>query len=114
MKQICSVLAAFLLFACCAFAPQPRDRKGVAATTTEDGAVRQKALNILEARCNFCHATQNPSKVFTKDNMNDHARNIYKQVFVWRRMPKNKAVTLSAEEEQALKRWLSAHTEVKN
>ncbi|WP_118975612.1 hypothetical protein [Taibaiella koreensis] len=112
MKRIYSIAAMFLFLVCCAFAP-PRERKGGPEAATEDKELKQKALNILEAKCNFCHATKNPSKVFTLENMNDHAGNIYRQVFVWRRMPKNNAVTLSADEEQVLRRWLSVHTNVK-
>lgn len=106
------VAALILMLTCCSFIPQPKDRKSP-APGTEDTEARNKAFVVLHAKCNFCHTTQNPSKVFTPENMNEQAGNIYRQVFVWRRMPKNKAVTLSAEEEQALKSWLRNHTTIK-
>jgi len=68
---------------------------------------KQEAFTVLEIQCNTCHRDQNPSKVFTPDNMNGFAKKIKRQVFVWKRMPKGKNNNLSEEEKQILKTWLN-------
>ena len=40
--------------------------------------------------------------------MDRHAKKIYKQVFVYRRMPKGDSVKLTDEEYQTLKNWLKS------
>ena len=71
-----------------------------------DTDLQKKALTVLVNKCNVCHRTRNPRKVFTNDNMSVFAPKIYKQVFVKRRMPKGDEVKLTAEEEQTLRSWL--------
>ena len=66
------------------------------------------ALEILKAKCNVCHKKQNPFKIFSKKNMDKHAPKIYKQVFVYQRMPKGNEVKLTEEEYQTLKNWLKS------
>jgi uncharacterized membrane protein len=78
--------------------PDPAHRK--------DDSTKERALTILQAKCNVCHVRQNPGKVFTASNMETHAPKIYKQVFVKQRMPRGNAIKLSAEEKDALLRWL--------
>jgi len=68
---------------------------------------QEDAFNVLTNNCNVCHLRENPSKVFTMDNMNDYARRINRQVFVWKRMPKGKTVTLNDREKQTLKKWIN-------
>lgn len=73
-------------------------------------SLKREALTVLQNRCNVCHRTENPGKVFTRDNMNKLAPKIYKQVFVKRRMPKKGKLT--EEERKALFEWLKAQTSV--
>ena len=41
-----------------------------------------KAFEILESKCNVCHRKRNKRRIFSKENMDSHANDIYKQVFV--------------------------------
>lgn len=66
------------------------------------------ALKVLQIKCNVCHRRQNPFRVFTAENMNKNAPNIYEQVFVKKSMPKVGALPLTAAEQAALKKWLEA------
>ena len=66
------------------------------------------SFSILKAKCNVCHVKQHPRKVFTLDNMEELAPKIYKQVFVKKRMPKGKNITLTQEERQTLKQWIQS------
>lgn len=79
-----------------------------AADDKKDGETKDKALSILQAKCNVCHIRQNPFRVFSRNNMNRNAANIYEQVFVKGRMPRGNEISLSEEERQTLKSWLVA------
>lgn len=68
---------------------------------------QQEAFTVLQTQCNICHRDQNPSKVFTTENMNGFAKKIKRQVFVWKRMPKGKDNNLTEEEKEILKAWLN-------
>ena len=67
----------------------------------------EQVVNLLEAKCNFCHRKQNPFMVFTKRNANKRANKIYEQVFVKKRMPKGGK--LSESESELLKNWLKSN-----
>jgi uncharacterized membrane protein len=77
----------------------------ISKANTDDDA-KKAALTILQQKCNVCHRTDNPGKVFTIDNMEALAPKIYKQVFVKQRMPKGRNIQLTAEESQVLKNWV--------
>lgn len=109
MKRLYLTVILLLALTCCSFIPQNKQRDTSAADNT-----KARALEILEAKCNSCHSSRNPSRVFTLDNMDRYATPIYKQVFVWRRMPRKNATVLSPEEQEELKRWLRAHTDVRD
>jgi len=64
------------------------------------------AFKILETKCNACHRTKNPGKVFTLDNMNLLGPKIHKQVFVKQRMPKGKEIRMTQNEYDLLENWL--------
>jgi uncharacterized membrane protein len=66
-----------------------------------------KAFQILDNKCNVCHSKRNKRRVFTIENMDDFAPDIYKQVFVKKRMPKGKKVKLTSNEYQELLTWIS-------
>jgi uncharacterized membrane protein len=68
--------------------------------------LKLEVYKILQVKCNVCHQTKNPSKVFTLDNMTSLAPKIYKQVFITKRMPKGKEIRLSQNEYDKLKKWL--------
>ena len=65
------------------------------------------AFAILQAKCNVCHVKKNPSRVFTRENMDQFAKKIHKQVFVFKRMPKGKTIRLTDQEYATLKDWLN-------
>ena len=68
----------------------------------------EKAYQILNNKCNVCHRKRNRRKIFTKENMNTWANDIYKQVFVKKRMPKGKKIKLSSNEYHELLTWISS------
>jgi uncharacterized membrane protein len=68
---------------------------------------REKAFQILDNKCNVCHRKLNMRRVFTAENMDAWANDIYKQVFVKRRMPKGKKIKLTTNEYQDLLTWIS-------
>lgn len=69
--------------------------------------LEEAAFQILDSKCNVCHRKKNPFKVFKPKNMEKHAPKIYKQVFVYRRMPKGNDIQLTEEEYQTLRNWLN-------
>jgi uncharacterized membrane protein len=76
--------------------------------------LKMKALTILQTKCNVCHQTRNPRKVFTNDNMETYAPKIYKQVFIKRRMPKGDEIKLTPQDEQVLMSWLQTQVLTKD
>jgi uncharacterized membrane protein len=77
-----------------------------------DDDLKKAALGVLVQKCNVCHQSANPGRVFTAGNMESLAPRIYKQVFVKRRMPKGRTIRLTGEEEQQLKSWLERQVTV--
>jgi len=86
------------------FANIPKSEITKASAISND---QKDAFRVLDQKCNVCHAKQNPSKVFTLENMNDYARKVNRQVFVWKRMPKGDEVSLTQAEKITLKNWLN-------
>ena len=68
--------------------------------------LKEEVFKILDTKCNVCHRKQNPFRVFKLKNMDKNAKRIYKQVFVYRRMPKGGEIQLTEEEYQTLKKWI--------
>ncbi len=66
------------------------------------------AFQILDTKCNVCHNTRNRKRVFTLENMNPWANDIYRQVFIKKRMPKGKKVKLNTKEYQELLTWITS------
>ena len=75
----------------------------VAQTDSKAGA-----FIVLSNKCNICHAKKKRTDIFTLENMDSLAIEIYKQVFVKRKMPKGRKVKLTEEETQLLEVWLDA------
>jgi len=70
--------------------------------------INNEAFYVLRKKCNVCHLSQNPNKVFTLENMNGFSMKIYRQVFIWKRMPKGNEIKLSLEEKEILKNWINS------
>lgn len=70
--------------------------------------LKDKAFEILETSCNYCHDKRNPSKVFSAENMSTYSNDIYVQVFVKKRMPKGRNNSLSPDDQKVLLRWISS------
>lgn len=68
----------------------------------------EKAYEILNNKCNVCHRKRNRRRIFTKENMDTWANDIYKQVFIKKRMPKGKKIKLSSNEYHELLIWISS------
>lgn len=73
-----------------------------------NGETKTTAFKILKEKCNVCHVQKNRNRVFTLDNMNKNSRRIYRQVFLWKRMPKGNDNNLTTEEYNQLKNWLAS------
>lgn len=73
-----------------------------------DTELKREVLEILQTKCNVCHKKQNPFKVFSLKNMERQAPRIYKQVFIYQRMPKGNEIQLTEAEYQTLKNWLKS------
>lgn len=73
-----------------------------------DLKLKQAVFEILKTKCNVCHRKKNPFRVFSLKNMDKNAKRIYKQVFVFQRMPKGDKVKLTDEDLETLKHWLKS------
>ncbi|AXT60076.1 hypothetical protein D1816_06820 [Aquimarina sp. AD10] len=71
-------------------------------------SITTKSFQILDNKCNVCHAKRNRRRLFTLENMNSWADDVYKQVFVKKRMPKGKKIKLTSEEYQNLLNWITS------
>ncbi len=74
---------------------------------TDIATPKEKAFLILNNKCNVCHSKRNRQRVFTLDNMNTWSDDIYKQVFIKKRMPKGKKIKLTSQEYQDVLTWIS-------
>lgn len=68
--------------------------------------IKAAAFKVLVKKCNSCHRSDLPKKIFTVENMDSYAKKIHKQVFVKKKMPKGDLITLDQEEYDALYQWL--------
>ncbi|HDZ13513.1 hypothetical protein LCGC14_1127530 [marine sediment metagenome] len=75
--------------------------------TVAEDSIQLRAYKILSNKCNVCQEKHNRRRVFTDENMNPWANDIYKQVFIKKRMPKGKKIKLTNEEYQELLKWIS-------
>ncbi|WP_212003280.1 hypothetical protein [Chitinophaga sp. HK235] len=70
---------------------------------------KEKALLVLQTKCNVCHTRNNPFRIFNSRNMERNASAIYTQVFVKGRMPKGDDIKLTEGERETLKKWLAGN-----
>ncbi|WP_345275361.1 hypothetical protein [Litoribaculum gwangyangense] len=78
----------------------------VSSYTVKDS--KAEAFQILNNKCNVCHRKQNKRRVFTMQNMDSWVNDIYKQVYIKKRMPKGKKIKLTSKEYQELLTWISS------
>ncbi len=78
----------------------------VSSCTVKDS--KAETFQILDNKCNVCHHKRNKRRVFTTENMNAWANDIYTQVFVKKRMPIGKKIKLNSNEYQELLTWISS------
>ena len=96
------------LFSAFEILKQPVTTVNLTIASDPEPGLKGVAFEVLKAKCNVCHKKQNPFKVFSLKNMDKHAPKIYKQVFVYKRMPKGNQTKLTDKEYQALKNWLKS------
>lgn len=87
-------------------APLPTTVQAVNSSRNSADPIQEKALLILQSKCNECHGRKKKKAVFTIDNMNGYAKKINKQVFIKKRMPKGDEVKLTEKERESLKEWV--------
>lgn len=75
---------------------------------TNANPTKDKAFVILTNKCNVCHEKRNRRRVFTQSTMYAWSQDVYKQVFIKKRMPKGKKIKLTSEEYQDLITWISS------
>lgn len=75
-------------------------------TTTNYPVVKEEALLILQQNCNQCHKRLNPTKVFTRDNMESFAALIEKEALIKKRMPLGFWNKLEEKELAKLQTWV--------
>ncbi len=90
------------------YTDQPTPAEYFQLHTPDPESLKLAAFEVLKTHCNTCHITDNPSKVFTLENMNKLAKKIHRQVFFFRRMPKGKErrEKITAKEMATLKKWV--------
>ncbi|WP_461443062.1 hypothetical protein [Maribacter sp.] len=76
---------------------------GISADST-----RSVAFKILTNKCNVCHVRRNRKRIFTQENMSPWADDVYKQVFLKKRMPKGNKIKLTNQEYQELLTWITS------
>lgn len=77
-------------------------------TSSKQNSVQKDAFEVLQNKCNVCHATKKRVDIFTYQNMDSLAEQIHQQVFVKKKMPKGRKVKLTTTEEQHLKSWIAS------
>lgn len=83
-------------------------------TVINENPIKEKALTILQKKCNVCHKRKNPFMVFKLKNMDKRSKKIYNQVFLKKRMPKGDNITLTTRESQELLTWINSTKNNKN
>ncbi len=84
--------------------------EGITPIIVENSVRSEKttAYEILNKKCNVCHARRNKRRVFTLENMTPWVDDIYTQVFIKKRMPKGKKIKLTTTEYQQLLTWITS------
>lgn len=72
------------------------------------------AFIALKTKCNVCHATKKRTDIFSLENMDSLAPDIWKQVFVKKKMPKGNKIKLTEVESKALRDWIDITISVQN
>ncbi|ASV28939.1 hypothetical protein [Maribacter cobaltidurans] len=85
---------------------EPVQRISSQNTVSEQDSFKKNAFNVLEKKCNVCHVSKKRVQNFTLQNMDSLSKEINKQVFVKKKMPKGNKIALSVEDIETLKLWL--------
>ncbi|MDC6389880.1 hypothetical protein PP182_14365 [Maribacter sp. PR1] len=75
--------------------------------STDQNSYKKEAFQVLVQKCNVCHLTKKRVENFTLENMDSLATDINKQVFIKKKMPKGKKITLTKSEKESLTLWLN-------
>jgi hypothetical protein len=67
---------------------------------------KEEADVVLINKCNVCHIKINKHRLFTLNNMNAFAKDIDKQVFIKKRMPKGFKMKLTPEDYIIQETWI--------
>lgn len=88
------------------FISLPETHEGLPPTLIVQEQPKSSAFAVLRTKCNVCHATKKRTDIFTMNNMDSLAPDIWRQVFVKKKMPKGRKIKLTEEDTQALHDWL--------
>lgn len=99
---------AFMVNSKSSYEPIFNDLSAVLTLSNTIDNSKENAFQILNNKCNICHIKRNRRRVFTEDNMNSWSNDVYKQVFIKKRMPKGKKIKLTSKEYQELLTWISS------
>lgn len=95
-----------LALACTPFFLPSEQKEVLSNKSFQETDLRVEAHKILVTKCNDCHQNKNRYNVYTLENMDSFGVDIYKQVFIKKRMPKGKKNNLTQEEYDQLEEWL--------
>ena len=107
-KYIIAFIMAFMVNSKSSYEPIFNDLSAVLTLSNTIDNSKENAFQILNNKCNICHIKRNRRRVFTEDNMNSWSNDVYKQVFIKKRMPKGKKIKLTSKEYQELLTWISS------
>lgn len=108
------VMTSILTFQVLVSEPQNYRAYSLSNVVINENPIKEKALKILQNKCNVCHKKKNPFMVFKLKNMDKRSNKIYNQVFIKKRMPKGNKITLTTGESQELLTWLNSTKKNKN
>lgn len=86
-------------------------KNGYETYVFQETTIKKRAFNVLQMKCNVCHAVKKRVDIFTYENMDSLVHEINKQVFIKKKMPKGRKIKLTASEEENLILWIK---EIKN
>lgn len=108
------VLTSILSFQAVVSEPQNYRAYSHSNVVLNENPIKEKALTILQNKCNVCHEKKNPFMVFKLKNMDKRSKKIYNQVFLKKRMPKGDNIKLTTRESQELLTWINSTKNNKN
>ncbi len=107
-KLVISISACLSIGLSMALKPFSGNSQNLLQQTFTIDSTQIKAFIILDNKCNVCHKKRNRKRIFTTNNMDSWTNDIYKQVFIKRRMPKGKKIKLTNKDYQQLLTWITS------